>query len=58
MIRLIIFLLIICACVYGYQNYETIKSSTINSIQNEKTIKKFNITKEQNRQNLEDALKY
>ena len=58
MIRIIVLLLIICACVYGYQNYETIKDTTINSIKNEKTIKKFNITKEQNQQNLDNALKY
>ena len=58
MFKFIILLLVICACVWGYQNFDTIKSTTINSIQNEKTIKKFNITKEQNKQNLEDALKY
>lgn len=58
MIRFIILLLIICACVYGYQNFETIKSSTLNSIQNEKTIKKFNFEKNQNSKDIENALKF
>ena len=58
MIRLIILLLIICACVYGYKNYDTIKDTTLNSIKNEKTIQSFNAIKEQNKERLNDALKH
>ena len=58
MVRFVILLLVIGACAYCYQNFDMIKSKTINSIQNEKTIKSFNIEKQRNEQEVENALKF
>ena len=58
MIRFILLLVLIFSVCWCYQNYDSLKETTMQNLKNEKTIKKFNNSEKIKLDALDEAVKY